>query len=125
MEQYFRDGKFQYYDYAEATGWGGFPRIRAAFKELRNNGYFSRMNFWCCQSCGWAAVPKGKGEKVVFFHSQDAHTLERDGDCYLAWAGDGEFIVETLKKYGLEPEWNGDRHTRIKIHSRIRDYWDF
>lgn len=31
--------------------------LNQAFKELRKLGYFARQNFWCCQSCAWAAVP--------------------------------------------------------------------
>lgn len=94
----------------------GFPKIRAAFKELRQNGYFSRMDFWCCQTCGWADVPEGKEDKVLFYHSQDRHSLDKTGSCHLAWSGDGNFIVEILKKHGLKPVWDGSSNTRIKIN---------
>tara|TARA_R100000995_G_scaffold35555_1_gene16266 strand:- start:29695 stop:30081 length:387 start_codon:yes stop_codon:yes gene_type:complete len=118
-EEYFNeDGVFMFREYRSATGYGGYPRIRAAFKDLRSHGYFSRMNFWCCQTCGWDAVPKGKHEKVVFFHSQDDHNLRSEKECFLSWAGDGDFIVEILSKYGLEPVWDGTGAKRIKINIR-------
>ena len=48
----------------------------------------------CCSTCAWAEVPGGRAAKVVFYHRQDAADLRREGGCYLAWSGDGEFICE-------------------------------
>lgn len=89
--------------------------IREAFKELRRRGYFARMNFWCCQSCAWAAVPEEKSEKVVFYHNQDNRRLEATGKCHLAWAGNGQEIVDVLQSKGIKVNWNGDTGTRIEI----------
>lgn len=86
-----------------------------AFAELRQAGYFARMDFWCCQSCGWAAVPKHEAHKVVFFHNQDTDQLIETGQCYVAWAGDREFICDVLKKHGIVAARDGDKHSRIKI----------
>ena len=40
-------------------------RISLAFKELRKRGWFARMNFWCCQTCGCSAVPKEYKDKFA------------------------------------------------------------
>ena len=92
----------------------GRYKIRKAFRELRKNGYFARMNFWCCQSCAWSMVPDGN-DNAVFFHQQDNETLERSNNCYLAWAGDGDYIVSVLKEHDISVDWDGSPNTRIHI----------
>ena len=89
-------------------------KLTLAFKDLRKLGYFARQNFTCCQTCGWAEVPQGR-DKVVFYHAQDKANLDKRGNCYLAWEGNGEEIVTTLQNRGLVVEWNGDENTRIKV----------
>jgi hypothetical protein len=90
-------------------------KITSAFKELRKQGYFARQNWQCCQSCGWAAVPNNKGEKVVFYHNQDKEILNKNGECFLAWSGDGDEIIKILTKHDIKVEWDMDPNTRIKI----------
>jgi hypothetical protein len=87
-------------------------KITEAFKELRKLGYFARQNFWCCQSCAWAAVPDGK-DKVVFYHQQDKERLQKTGECHLAWSGDGQEICQVLNRHGITTEWDGTEHKRI------------
>ena len=89
-------------------------KLTLAFKDLRKLGYFARQNFMCCQTCGWDAVPEGR-EKVVFYHAQDKATLDKRGYCYLAWSGNGNEIVATLRNRGLTAEWNGTDGNRIKV----------
>jgi hypothetical protein len=91
--------------------------ITVAFKSLRKLGYFARQNFMCCQSCGWAAVPEGKDEKVVFFHQQDAGCMKAGRPLYLAWSGDGNQICNMLREHGMEVVWDGTNNTRICITS--------
>jgi hypothetical protein len=90
-------------------------KITSAFQELRKKGYFARQNWQCCQSCGWAAVPDGKKEKVVFYHNQDKDSLNSEGECFLAWRGEGNEIVEALTKHGIGVQWDKNPNTRIKI----------
>ena len=90
-------------------------KITHAFKLLRKLGYFARQNFQCCQSCAWSAIPDEKSEKAVFYHRQDGQDLERRGECYLSWSGNGYEIVSVLTQADLKCEWNGDPSTRIKI----------
>ncbi len=90
--------------------------LREAFRTFRKNGYFARMNFWCCQTCGWSEVPDEKSDKVVFFHNQDNDTLKDNGYTYLAWAGDGNEIKTILEAHDIEVEWDGSDGTRIKAN---------
>ena len=95
-------------------------KVRTAFKALRKKGYFARMNFWCCQSCGWAAIEEDKADKAVFYHNQD-HVDAWDTDnnlqnkLYLCWAGDGKVITEVLTQHGLDVEWEGSDDKRIVV----------
>ena len=91
--------------------------LTLAFKDLRKKGYFARMNFLCCQSCAWKAVPQD-AEKVVFYHDQDAENLKEGGDLYLAWSGDANHIINILSRRGLICEWNGDNSKRILVKNQ-------
>lgn len=89
--------------------------LTKAFRTLRKLGYFARQNFWCCQSCAWNAVPDDKAKRAVFYHNQDAADLRTRRQCYLAWAGDGQQIVDTLRLHGVVVEWDGKPTTRILV----------
>jgi hypothetical protein len=89
--------------------------IKVAFKKLRKQGYFCRSNFWCCQSCGWSAVPENKSSKVVFYHKQDTDSLKERGSLFLAWEGRGSEIVNALNDSGLKAKWDGKEDTRIEV----------
>ena len=106
--------------------------ISAAFKELRKNGIYARMNYWDCQSCGWAVIrsdAKKFGYKnlqgFAFYHHQDNESLKKYGELYIAYGsatddyGDtvkvGELIKNTLSKHGLNAVWNGDTSERILV----------
>ena len=91
--------------------------LTKAFKALRKAGYFARQNFLCCQTCGWAAVPEGKGEKVVFYHNQDNQRKVQGRDFCLAWAGDGNEIVRILNENKIQTEWDGTNSQRITVKS--------
>ena len=91
-------------------------KVNKAFLELRKIGYFAEQNFSCCQNCGWAEVPED-AEKVVFYHAQDNEAWNGDGeldhDLYLAWSGDANEIMSCFE--GVNMNWDGNEHTRIKI----------
>jgi hypothetical protein len=91
--------------------------LTVAFKDLRKHGYFARQNFMCCQSCGWAGVPDGKEDKVVFFHNQDNENRLNGEPFYLAWSGDGNLICDVLREHGIEVKWDGGNDTRICVVS--------
>ena len=91
------------------------PNLRGAFQALRKAGYFARMNFWCCQNCGWNAIPEERLDKVVFYHNQDNESLKEDGTCYVCWDGDPKEIINIFQENNIRTEWNGNRNSRILI----------
>lgn len=99
-------------------------RIKAAFAALRKQGFFARMNFWCCQSCAWADVPEGK-PNVAFYHKQDAEAFDRWGNIspkrggvlHIAHAGNSQIIVDALRATGLAVTWDGTDATRIEVRT--------
>ena len=93
----------------------GIANLRKAFEELNSMGWFARMNFECCQTCGWAAADKTGKENVVFFHSQSNEQLEEEGWCYLRWQGDVKTLLAVLDRYGITTHWNGGENTAILI----------
>jgi len=94
-------------------------QLKYAFADLRKKGYFARMNFWCCQSCAWAAIPEEKSDKVVFYHNQDAKGMVdgwgRFHEVYLGWCGDADEIREAFESRGFQVEHDGSANTRILI----------
>jgi hypothetical protein len=96
--------------------------LNDAFKKLRKQGYFARQNFWCCQTCACAAIPKAKENKYVFYHNQDNESIKNGnidkGGMYLAWSGNGKQIVDIIRATGLNVTWNGKETTRICINSQ-------
>ena len=102
-------------------------RIDDAFAALREQGFFAKAHHTCCQSCGLAEIPEDKEDAYVFYHMQDADYLKEDGICYLAWGGRGQTICSALREAGLEVDWNGSEHTRIKVSGLVpapKKRWD-
>jgi Domain of unknown function (DUF6891) len=89
--------------------------LRKAFTELRADGYFARMNFLCCQTCAWDAVPDDHRDKAVFYHAQDNDDLAKRGTLHLTWSGDAKFIRAVLEKHGLAVDHDGSENQRIFI----------
>jgi Domain of unknown function (DUF6891) len=102
--------------YAEMEkSWQIYAAVCHAFLELEaEHGYFARANWWCCQTCGVAAIPNDF-VNYVFYHEQDAHKLREEGRLLLAWGGDGNLIVKVLQEHGLDVEWDGSDRHRILI----------
>lgn len=88
--------------------------LNKAFRELRKLGYFARQDFYCCQSCGWAAIPMD-AKKVVFYHHQDAAELKKNDECYLSWTGDRDEIAEVLERNGVLKSNPKDESQRFEI----------
>jgi hypothetical protein len=89
--------------------------LAPAFDELRAAGYFAEQNFYCCQSCGCANVPKDKQDTYVFYHAQDADVLYQDGSCHIAWGGDPKFICDTFARHNIRTKHDGSSDHRIEI----------
>jgi len=112
-------------------------RIDDAFAALREQGFFAKANHTCCQSCGLADIPEdGRYDEYVFYHMQDAENLKDAGVCYLAWGFSGptletkrkgRLICTALREAGLEVDWDGSEHTRIKVSGLVpaaQKRWD-
>lgn len=93
-------------------------KVSQAFRKLRRDGYFARMNFLCCSSCGWNAIPDDKVNQAVFYNCQSADSLKETGEVYLQWSGDGEHIAKRLKETGLQVIWDGNEKSAILASSR-------
>lgn len=90
-------------------------RIKVAFQALHEDGYFTAMKFWCCQSCGRSQIPEEYASKFVFYHEQDHEGLMEHGECHLAWEGDGLEICRRLTEAKLGVNWDHSPSTRIAI----------
>jgi hypothetical protein len=122
--------------YSEQRSWTGetdCDRLDEAFAELDRKGIVARQNFTCCQTCGHAEISYAIEETeafravrgYVFYHIQDTESAVRNGYLYLAYgsvsgkeresAEIAEEVCETLRKAGLETDWNGSVRTRICI----------
>ena len=91
--------------------------VRKAFQILRKKGYFARMNFWCCQSCAWYAIPEELSKKVVFFHAQDNEDLNNKGHVFIAWAGNGQEIKDVFQSVCLNVVWSGAENQRFEVYA--------
>lgn len=94
-------------------------RIARAFAALRRQGYFARMNLRCCQTCALTEIPEDKAKRYVYYHAQDAKSLNEDGcltdSLFIGWAGDAYEIIKVLQQVGLRVEHNADPARRIEV----------
>lgn len=109
-------------------------RLDRAFEILERGGIVARQNYWCCQTCGSAAIhdemlsAAEDGEPVrgyVFYHEQDTEGAAGYGQLYLAYgsfSGEdsdsvaiGKELVIHLEEVGLEPRWGGKLDERISV----------
>ena len=88
-------------------------KLNKMFRELRKQGFFAKQNFWCCQLCGWAVVPKDKRD-AAFYHKQDADDIP-SGRVHLAWRGNGAAICKAAQAAGLVTNWDGTPGKRIEV----------
>ena len=90
--------------------------LNKGFKKLRKLGYVAFQDFWCCSSCGWAALSDEQAKKAVFYHHQDKVSMLEKGEVYLSWSGHGNEIVKVFTDLGLEVDWDGSDRKRILIY---------
>lgn len=111
-------------------------KLTEAFHQLRKMGFLARQNFRCCQSCAsyelgeiassMTDFKKSKYAGTVFYHHQDNTGFNECGKMYLAFGhyfdeddasteSAGRKILDVLKENGLNVEWDGSAHTRIKV----------
>jgi hypothetical protein len=107
-------------------------KIEAVFDKLTREGWFAKSDWQCCQSCGWAAIPKAFCGPIAFFHEQDAEQLDivnSNPSCCIAFGHSdetpestiaaGERLVAALKAEGCFVKWDGTENERptVMMHS--------
>jgi hypothetical protein len=109
-------------------------RLDKAFAELEQRGIVARQNFSDCGTCGAAEIgdeidaTRKKGREVrgyVFYHMQDTESAAEGYGLYLNYGSVGPDekaalkiaaeAVESLKRQGLETNWNGSIRQRIGV----------
>jgi hypothetical protein len=107
-------------------------RLDAAFTELDDAGVLARQHYRCCATCGTQdildelqlAEKAGRPARgYTFFHVQDTEHAVSGEALYLSYgAGEsgnpdaaaiGHEVVDTLRRHGLSPAWNGKVAHRI------------
>ena len=118
-------------------------RLDAAFAELESRGILARQNYWCCGTCGCAAIDdemaklrrrKRPARGYAFFHNQDTECAVLGGGLYLNYGADslddvervqiGKEIAKVLRSHKFRVIWNGELDTRILVRfkwARRRD----
>jgi hypothetical protein len=120
-----------------ASGSPSYDRLHRVFCELEAAGVLARENYWCCQTCAYAAIDREiveAGERqvrgYVLFHSQDAERAADGGGLLLRYGGVtadpqregpaatkkiGEEIVMRLRAVDLVPQWSGSPNEVIYL----------
>lgn len=109
------------YDFREA--------LDSAFVELRAKKVLALHHWYCCQSCGNAALTEDVQQGFmggVFYHDQDVDSAITRHVLYLAWGLFGEYtdedqvkfghmVVDILRTHGLFVAWEGISSKRIAV----------
>lgn len=109
-------------------------RLDKAFAELERSGILTRQDYWCCGTCGCAAIydemqelvrKKKRARGYTFFHAQDTQAVVEGESLFLNYgavdctaAGGvaiGKEVVRVLRKHGLKPKWSGKIEQRIRV----------
>jgi len=87
--------------------------------ENENKGFAARMNFWCCQTCGHAAMSNNGTKQYIFAHEQgmerafgveeEAHYYDEDGN-EVEQHQDYVEVEHDIVGYGDNFETNGKLH---------------
>lgn len=102
-------------------------KVQAAFNQLRKRRILAHSNFMCCQGCGHSVLSQRAKKELkvgwVFWHSQDADALKKNGLLSIAFGGIqqksslkiGQALVEELMKQGLKVSWDWNDENRPEV----------
>jgi hypothetical protein len=117
----------------------GKVALKAAFADLRKQGIYARQNYQCCGGCACsqmgedikAAHEKTPGKYMggAYYHRQDAEDLRERGYVYIGFGAApdsnmdrelvsltvGQAVNLTMRRYGLEVEWDGTTDTKVLV----------
>ena len=102
----------------------GRALLAAAFRQLRREGWWARMNHLCCQTC--LTYDTDDDKPYIGFHAQDNDRIPTSGYTYLThgppvdddiydstvWSKRAVVVIES---FGLTVEWDGTMASRIKV----------
>ena len=130
---------------AEQAAWpaeGDCEKLDRAFEAMKASGIFARHHYSCCGTCGtseiYAEIDDAieRGEPVrghTYYHVQDTESAVAGGMLLLAYGDDegtkdgiraiGHEVCETLKRHGLDVDWNGDIQRRIVVRLDWKRRW--
>ena len=101
----------------------GRALLAAAFRQLRREGWWARMNHLCCQTC--LTYDTDDEKPYIGFHAQDNERIPESGYTYLTHGppvGDtydstvwSKRAVVVIESFGLTVEWDGTMASRIKV----------
>ena len=103
----------------------GRALLAAAFRQLRKDGWWARMNHLCCQTC--LTFDTDDEKPYIGFHSQDNERIPESGYTFLTHGpptcehdtlADGVWskrAVKVIESVGLTVEWDGTMASRIKV----------
>jgi len=111
-------------------------RIKAAFKQLKTQGYMARVNVpsctpGCCPEFGPRTDKWEKATKYVYFtrsrgfnngEKNISHGISMPVTVWLQWDGDAEEIIAALHAQQLPTEWWGTKANAIGVMSH--SHWD-
>ena len=102
----------------------GRALLAAAFRQLRREGWWARMNHLCCQTC--LTYDTDDEKPYIGFHAQDNERIPESGYTYLTHGPPVDDImydstvwskraVVVIESFGLTVEWDGTMASRIKV----------
>ncbi len=98
-------------------------KLEAAFTELRGKGFEAHARFWCCQSCGCAALEEDV-PKYIFWHDQDdvrAFGLSEYGYRRTPQITMQEVLDEETRRYELEDVEEEEEEDLWKSYNFLQD----
>lgn len=124
-------------------GWHSKQKLNAAFRALRKLGLIARQNFSCCRGCAESEIATKLGKQIDagkidhaqvkggVFYSRDEAERRDNGWAFnisfwpidVTGHGDvggtreeiGGVVVDTLLRFGIKTEWNGDGYELILV----------